>query len=318
MEEPIMQVKKQVYNMLDGTRKSFVSQVGDGSIICRFDKTPVPNKSTDVVCPHFLELKWATGCQYNCAWCFLQGTLRFTGKNPRIKNWNKIEEHINTFLNDGSIPEILNSGELADSLLSENNEKPFSKVIIPLFENQTKHKLLLLTKSNNIKNLLEIDKHSNVVVSFSLNAKAVSDKWERAPKVEHRIEAAKKLKEAGYEVRVRIDPMVPVFDWEKHYTELVDSLFENFIPERITLGSLRGLQSTITNSKDKSWVSFLSEKSNWGKKVDFDTRYEMYSSIIDHIKEKYDYQRIALCKETIGMWNKLGLDYKKIACNCTL
>lgn len=311
-----MQVKKQVYSMLDGACKSLVSQVGDGSIICRFDKTPVPEKSTDVVCPHFLELKWATGCQYNCSWCFLQGTLRFIGKNPRIKNWNKIEDHVNAFLNDGSSPEILNSGELADSLLSEDNEKPFSKIIIPLFENQTKHKVLLLTKSNNIKNLLEIDRHNNVVVSFSLNAKAVSDKWERAPKVEYRIQAARKLKEAGYEVRVRIDPMVPVFNWEKHYTELVDSLFENFIPERITLGSLRGLQSTINNSKDKSWVSFLSEKSNWGKKVDFETRYEMYSSIIDYIKKKYDYQRIALCKETIEMWDKLEMNYKNMKCNC--
>lgn len=316
--ESIMQVKKQVYSMLDGTRKSLVSQVGDGSIICRFDKTPIPIESTDVVCPHFLELKWATGCQYNCAWCFLQGTLRFIGKNPRIKNWYKIEEHVKTFLNDGSPPEILNSGELADALLSEDDEKPFSKFINPLFENQNKHKVLLLTKSNNIKNLLDIDNHNNVVVSFSLNAKAVAEKWEHAPKVEHRIEAARELNKAGYIVRVRIDPMVPVFNWDKHYIELVDSLFKNLIPDRITLGSLRGLQSTINNSKDRSWVKFLSEKSNWGRKVDFNIRYEMYSSIIDYMKEEYNYDRIALCKETIEMWNKLGLDYKNIKCNCIL
>ncbi len=221
-------------------------------------------------------------------------------------------------MNDSSPPEILNSGELADSLLSEDDEKPFSKFIISLFENQTKHKVLLLTKSNNIKNLLEIDKHNNVIISFSLNAKAVADKWERAPKIEYRLEAAKKLSEAGYKVRVRIDPMVPVFDWDKHYTELVNSLFENFTPERITLGSLRGLQSTINNSRDKSWVSFLSEKSNWGKKVDFNTRYEMYSTIIEYIREKYIYNKVALCKETIEMWNKLEMDYKNIRCNCIL
>jgi spore photoproduct lyase len=313
-----MQVKKQVYSMLDGTHQSLVSQVGDGSIIRRFDKTPTPIKSNDVVCPHFLELKWATGCQYNCAWCFLQGTLRFIGKNPRIKDWSKIEKHVLTFLNDSSPPEILNSGELADALLSEGDEKPFTKFIIPIFENQNKHKVLLLTKSNNIKNLLEISKHDNIVVSFSLNAEAVAERWEHAPKVENRIEAARKLYEAGYIVRVRIDPMVPVFDWEKHYTKLVDSLFENLIPERITLGSLRGLQSTINNSKDKSWVSFLSEKSNWGKKVDFDIRYEMYSLIIKYIKEKHDYHRVVLCKETIEMWNKLEMDYKNIKCNCIL
>jgi len=39
--------------------EGLVKQVADGSIIKRFDKTPYPVKPTDVVCPHFLELKWA-------------------------------------------------------------------------------------------------------------------------------------------------------------------------------------------------------------------------------------------------------------------
>ena len=54
------------------------------------------------------------------------------------------------------------------------------------------------------------------MVSFSLNAPVVSKVWEKAPKVEDRIEAARKVSEAGYETRIRIDPMVPVFEWEKH------------------------------------------------------------------------------------------------------
>jgi len=46
------------YELLDGTKERLVQQVADGSIIKRFDKTPLPIKPTDVVCPHFLELKW--------------------------------------------------------------------------------------------------------------------------------------------------------------------------------------------------------------------------------------------------------------------
>ncbi|MCZ7384233.1 MAG: hypothetical protein O8C63_05720, partial [Candidatus Methanoperedens sp.] len=156
----------------------------------------------------------------------------------------------------------------------------------------------------------------NVIVSFSMNAPAVSKKWEKAPGVEDRIEAARKVSDAGYETRIRIDPMVPVFEWDTHYTKLVDMIFEQFTPERITLGSLRGLQSTINNSKDKTWVTFLSEKSNWGKKIDSELRYEMYSMLIDYLKNKYSYTRVALCKETVEMWEKIGLDYKKISCNC--
>ncbi|KAF5430506.1 spore photoproduct lyase, partial [Candidatus Methanomarinus sp.] len=67
--------------------------------------------------------------------------------------------------------------------------------------------------------------------------------------------------------------MLPVENWKQKYVELLDDVFSNLIPERITFGSLRGLQSTINNSTDKSWVEYLSEKSNWGKKVDFELRY---------------------------------------------
>ncbi len=316
--EQEMQIKKQVYQMLDGSRRGLVQKVGDGSIICRFEKTPLPEKKTDVICPHFLELKWANGCAYDCAWCFLQGTFRFTGKQPRQKDRFKVKEHVSTFLNNGSLPEVLNTGELSDSLLSENSHDPFSKFIIPLFEAQKKHKVLFLTKSTNVENLLKIDEHRNVIVSFSMNAPTVSKKWEKAPQVEERIEAARKVSDAGYETRIRIDPMVPVFEWDTHYTQLVDMIFEQFTPERITLGSLRGLQSTINNSKDKTWVKFLSEKSNWGKKIDYEKRYEMYSLLTDYLKNKYSYTKVALCKETVEMWEKIELDYRKIKCNCMM
>ena len=313
-----MQIKKQVYPIINGSKKSLVQKVGDGSIICRFEKTPLPENATDVVCPHFLELKWANGCAYDCAWCFLQGTFRFTGKQPREKDRSKVKEHLMTFLNNGSLPEVLNTGELSDSLLSESSNEPFSKFIIPMFEAQKKHKVLFLTKSANVDNLLEIEEHKNVIMSFSMNAFAVSNIWEKAPKVEDRIEAAKKVVDAGYETRIRIDPMVPVFEWEKHYVELIDKIFEQFIPERITLGSLRGLQSTINNSKDKSWLKFLSEKSNWGKKIDNEIRYDMYSTVIDYLKNNYRYSNVSLCKETVEMWDRLELDYKKIKCNCIM
>jgi spore photoproduct lyase len=314
--EQLMQIKKQVYPTLDGSMKNLVQKVGDGSIICRFEKTPLPEKKTDVICPHFLELKWANGCAYDCAWCFLQGTFRFTGKQPRQKDRSKVKEHVSTFLNNGSLPEVLNTGELSDSLLSEHSDDPFSRFIIPMFEAQKKHKVLFLTKSTNVDNLLKIEEHRNVIVSFSMNAPAVSRVWEKAPKVEDRIEAAIKVSEAGYETRIRIDPMVPVFEWEKHYIGLVDKIFEKFIPERITFGSLRGLQSTINNSKDKTWIKYLSEKSNWGKKIGSEIRYEMYSMLIDYLKNNYSYTSVALCKETVEMWEKIGLDFRKIRCNC--
>jgi spore photoproduct lyase len=307
------------FKILNGKETRLVERVNDGSIITRFDKTPLPENSTDVICPHFLELKWAYGCPFDCSWCYLKGTFRFrpNGKEPVIKDYRKIELHTRAFLEEVKTPEVLNTGEIADSLMSENSGNPFSKFIIPMFETQSLHKVLFLTKSINVKNLLEIEPHKQVIISFSLNAIPVAKLWEKkAPSVLKRIEAAKKVYQEGYEVRLRIDPMVPIDEWEESYLQLVDLIFENFVPERITLGSLRGLQSTINGCSDKSWVRYLREFSNWGKKIEFQTRFRMYSMVIEHLRSKYKYTNIALCKETIAMWGSLKMDYKQIKCNC--
>ena len=249
------------YELLDGSTRSLVQHVGDGSIIKRFDKTPLPVRSENVVCPHFLELKWAYGCPFDCAWCYLKGTFRFlpTGTKPVVKNYDKVESHLRRFLSELTTPEILNTGEIADSLMSEGSSQPFSKFVIPILESQSRHKVLFVTKSNNIRYLLEINPHNQVIMSFSFNADEVARRWERdAPPV----------------------------------------------------------QSTINGSTDKSWLEYLKESSNWGKKVDFKTRYEIYAAMIKKLKDVYGYEGIALCKETVAMWAKLGMDYRKIKCNC--
>jgi spore photoproduct lyase len=314
-----LRVGYQEYQLLDGERKSIVNRIADSSIINRFDKTPLPTTASSVICPHFLELKWAYGCPYDCAWCYLKGTFRFqpTKTKPVFKDRGKVEAHTRKFLEEVESPEILNTGEIADSLMGEGLDKPFSKFIIPMFEEQTRHKVLFVTKSDNIKHLLEIKPHNQVIISFSLNADEVARKWEnKAPSVDRRIEAGRKLSQAGYEVRVRIDPMVPIPEWREHYLKLITDIFANFTPSRITLGSLRGLQSTVNGSTDKSWVTYLKEGSSWGKKIDFPTRYDMYYTVIKQLKEKYDYSEVALCKETLAMWGRLGMDYKNIRCNC--
>ncbi len=296
-----------------------MERVGDGSIITRFDKTPLPTRSADVICPHFIELKWAYGCPFDCAWCYLKGTFRFqpTKTKPVFKDRQKVEMHTRKFLEEVTTPEILNTGEIADSLMGEGLKEPFSKFIIPIFEEQNRHKVLFVTKSDNVKHLLEINPHNQAIISFSLNADEVAKRWEKgAPSVDRRIEAGRKLSQAGYEVRIRIDPVVPVPDWKVQYTNLINQIFDSFTPERITLGSLRGLQTTINGSKDTSWVGYLTEKSNWGKKVDFKIRYETYATIINLLKENYSYSNVALCKETLAMWGRLGMDYKTIKCNC--
>lgn len=302
----------------DGKSREFLDQVGDGSIIKRFSKTKPPQKPDDVVCPHFLELKWAYGCPYDCSWCYLKGTLRFqeTKTRPVHKDPEKVREHVSAFLKGWRKPEILNTGELADSLMFEHNGFALSENVLPLFRGQTRHKVLAVTKSTNVSNLLSQDFTDIVKIAFSINCDPVARRWEKAPSPTSRIDAAGKVSDAGYQVKVRIDPMVPIPKWINHYSSLLDRIFDRFTPSNITIGSLRGLSTTLRNTDDTSWQKYLSEKSSWGRKISTRKRYDMYTAMIRHLRREYGYDSIAFCKETLDMWEKLGKDYTEIDCVC--
>jgi len=286
-----------------------------GGIIRHFDKTP-----SDIVCPHFWELNWAYGCRFECAYCYLQGTFH-GNKEPWHRPPDQVLMVLDEFFQDHrEDPQILNSGELTDSLVYPQ----LMKQISDKFEEQAKHKLLLLTKSSNVKPLLDKPR-KQTIFSFSLNAHEVWRLWEhKTPPPEKRIEAAKITGEVGDEVRVRIDPIFPIEDWQKHYEDLIYLLLSKLPgdPDRITLGTPRGLAKTRMFSKDSSWWKLAfednpSEDSGWGKKIAFPLRKKIYIFFYDKLQSLgFDKSRIAMCKETKSMWKGLGLDWRKCKCNC--
>lgn len=286
-------------------------------ILRYFEKTP-----ETIVCPHFWELNWAYGCPFNCSYCYLQGTFQ-GNKKPRYVKLKYVFDALENAFRDGEEgklpPSIFNSGELADSLMST----PTMEKIVDKFEEQDKHKLLLLTKWNDVEFLLKKLK-KQTIVSFSINAPKIAERWEKgtAPP-QKRIGAAKKVSEIGYETRIRIDPMIPVRGWEDLYCNLADQIFGALKPSRITLGSLRGLRNTIRFCKDNSWTRYLAkDETGWGRKVGFALRLSMYSVVLNHLKEKHGFTKVALCKETPEVWGKLGLGpgkspiWENCKCNC--
>ena len=304
-----------------------IIRLNGGSVIERFMHTKIPPvKAEDIVCPHFLELKWAYGCPFNCSYCYLQGTLRLlpTQKKPMIKEQGRVRRHLTAFLEAPlERPEILNSGELCDSLMYEKTESSITKNVIPLFEdrslNRIGHKILIVTKSDKIEELLNLSENRHVIISFSINTPKVYRRWEKGTANPiSRITAAEALYKAEFEVRIRIDPIIPYprTSWIKEYTELVDKIFSHLEPSRVTLGSLRGLSTTIRKSRDKTWVTYLEERSCWGLRPSHKMRYEAYHTLINYMKNEYSFTSVALCKEPIQMWRDLNIDWKSCRCNC--
>ena len=287
------------------------------SIVKPFIKTP-----PTIVCGKFWELRWAFGCPYDCAYCYLRGTFK-GDKRPRFVRLNYVlraldEVFKDPLFNDGK-PTLFNSGELADSLMKPE----LMEIICDKFEEQSKHKLLLLTKAgpSNIQFLLK-KRRKQVVCARSLNAVKVAKLWERAPSPIERIRAAKLVYEAGYPVWIRIDPVFPIEDWEIHYEHLLYKILDALQPRRIILGTPRGLWKTIhyayKSDVDTSWIKFFedAERTDWGLKLRFELRREIYTYLADKLREMGYQGNISLCKETDEMWKTLGWRYVKGACQC--
>jgi len=272
-----------------------------------FDKTP-----RGIVCPHFYLLAWANGCPYRCAYCYLQGTFRGRTQPTVFTNRSSMMREVDSFLSMEK-PFLLNTGELADSL-AITDEVMIS--LVKRFSLQKRHKLLLVTKSANVDGLLGLEHNRQTIVSFSVNAPLVAEKYEvGAPPVERRLEAAEAVMEAGYPCRVRVDPMIPVDGWEEAYSELAERL--NQLPfERVTLGTLRVYPIVKAYSKrlgrDQSVFTYLEERTIDGRlRPKHELRLRMYQNMLRRLTHP-----VGVCKETVKMHRELALPEPR--CNCII
>jgi spore photoproduct lyase len=163
-----------------------------------------------ILSPHFNRLKLASnGCYYQCDWCYLKGTYR--AQQPYITvraEYDKIIDQVKKKIEWSEGPLMFNSGELADSLSLEHLTGA-ARTFIPMFGSTENGYLFMLTKSDNVDYILDLQHNGHTTLAWSINNAYVSRKFEiGAPSFERRLIAAKKVKEAGYPIRIRLDPIV--------------------------------------------------------------------------------------------------------------
>ncbi len=266
-----------------------------------------------IVCGPFHAISYYIGCPYKCSYCYLQGTFRGKVDPVVYTNREKLLVELEEWLaQPGELR--LNAGELEDSLALDGRI-PLVDDLVPRFAAQRRHKLLLVTKSTNVRNLLKHDSKGQVIVAFSVNAPSVWERYElETPHPLRRAEAAKRVKDAGYYVTLRLDPMIPVDTWPEEYPAFIDAVYGIFSPRQWTLGSLRyfpGLPSwTRKVGRDTSIYAFETERSaeDGRKRIALETRAAMYRTAIDAIRRHDMDVLIRPCKETAGLYERLGMN----------
>jgi spore photoproduct lyase len=290
-----------------------------------------------MLCPHFDRLKLASnGCFYQCDWCYLKLTYRANQPYITIRvQHDEIKRQIQKRLRESALPIMFNSGELADSLSLEHLTGAM-RTFIPFFGQSGNGYLFLLTKSDNVDCILDLPHNGHSIVTWSMNNEDVSRKYEiGAPSFERRIEAAYKVQQAGYPLRVRIDPVVPFDGWQSAYAGTVARIFQKIAPDRITLGTLRFEEgfykmrrSIFTTGRElpqmmeemmpmfEPMIIRGSKKPKVGKySYTEDKRVEIFDFMIREIR-KHSGCTIALCKESANVWNQLGMDLSQCRCVC--
>jgi spore photoproduct lyase len=266
-----------------------------------------------VVCGPFHAISYYIGCPYKCSYCYLQGTFRGNVEPVLYSNREKLLKELDEWLEQpGNFR--LNAGELEDSLALDG-KIPLVNDLVPRFAAQRRHKLLLVSKSTNVRNLLKHDPKGQVIVGFSVNAPEVWQQFEGGtPHPLRRARAAARVKAAGYYLTLRLDPMIPIHGWETAYPRFIDSVCGIVKPDQWTIGSLRYFTTlphwTRQVGRSDKIYSYGQERSpeDGRKRISTAVRSEMYATAFKAIRRRQRKATIRLCKETAPLYESLGLD----------
>ncbi|PIZ62354.1 MAG: hypothetical protein COY19_11380, partial [Candidatus Marinimicrobia bacterium CG_4_10_14_0_2_um_filter_48_9] len=114
-----------------------------------------------------------------------------------------------------------------------------------------------------IENLLGLDHKGHTVISWSVNPQAIIEAEEhKAASLAERLEAMRKIQDAGYKIGLHFDPILYHENWRENYIELIHQLFNVVDPKKVTwisMGTLRfppEMKDKVLDKFPKSRIMF--------------------------------------------------------------
>ena len=173
------------------------------------------HKTSDFLVPYT-----SSGCTAACMYCYL------------VCNYNKCA-YLRLFVNR---EKIIKTAEKSDKELTfeigSNSDLILENTItgnlvwtIENFKNTSKGYLTFPTKFEMVDDLLLLDHKGKIIIRVSVNPEEIIKNVEfGTSRLQGRINAINKLKDAGYKIGILIAPVIFVEGWEKLYLELIQKL----------------------------------------------------------------------------------------------
>ena len=194
--------------------------------------------------PGFFYITPMLNCLYNCDYCFLQG-MYSSGNMIVFVNQIDLQKAINEEIakNKTSDSSITISVSYNTDLLAMEHLIPLTKSWIKFASKSKRLAIEIRTKSANFKPIENLSSNENVILSWTISPEIVCKSYEHlAPPLAKRIAAIKSALNEGWKVRLCIDPIMDIENWENIYNDFFSFLFKNLDRYKIfdlTLGTFR-------------------------------------------------------------------------------
>jgi spore photoproduct lyase len=167
-------------------------------------------------------------CPYDCRYCYLQG-MYGSANTVVFVNLEDYFEATDTALHQRKNPtKPLHLAISYDTdLLALENALGYVSAWADFARNRPELLLEVRTKSANIDSFRDRTPQANLVFAWTLSPQAVVEAYEKqTPSLERRLAAMAEMATRGWPVRLCLDPVLRVPDWQQHYHELVQRIFE--------------------------------------------------------------------------------------------
>ena len=194
-------------NLIIGTRKTHKYQEN--------------HKVSDFLVPYT-----SSGCIAMCMYCYLVCNYNKCAYMRLFVNREQMLEKIIKTSNNSSKELTFEIGSNSDLIL-ENTITNNLVWTIENFANSYKGFLTFPTKFDMVDPILPLQHNGKIIVRMSVNPEEIINKVEfGTSRLNDRINAINKLKEAGYKVGIIIAPVIFTDNWEELYLELIKTLSE--------------------------------------------------------------------------------------------
>ncbi len=270
-----------------------------------------PNRQHKVCRPCW-RIHLQTGCLHRCLYCGLGGLL------VAMVNIEEYCQHLQ---------EVIDRHPWQKTYLLDDDADPPGlepelgclSYLIEFFGKQKDAYLIIHTKTWNTRWMTNLQHNGKTIIVWSISGPTQSQIIEeKAGTTDERIQAARIAQEAGYQIRYKFKPIIPVRNWKKEASETIEKIFALTNPDVISLCcfmwmDVSEMKKRLKNVLDLLEPEFLKmaeqhpEPENpCTQPFPEEVRFQIYQYYLKEIRRHNPDIPVSLSTESWQMWSRLG------------